>query len=164
MSERHDPDTVPEDSASEWSDQERALREERLGLASAETQPRVAQYRLLARISREPAEVALLHDFAAVVAARAEAPGEPVDDRVDLWVQRGLLAVLALTGVAFLGWDVAAWFQQLFVGEAGAADQVRATAAARWVLAIGLCVALSFLIEPWTRPAAPRQTKLESQR
>jgi len=133
-------------AAREWSDQESGLREERLGLASAGEEPRVAQYRLLARVLREPAEDSLPHDFAALVAARAEAASESAGDKVEIWVQRVLLAVLVLTCLASFGGDAVAWLQRVFAGNAGGANEVRATAG-RWVLAIGLCIALSLLIE-----------------
>lgn len=143
MSDRRDQNT-------EWGEQERALREERLGLASARTEPRVAQYRLLARVLSEPVEDSLPHDFAALVAQQAEASSETAGDGVELWVQRVLLALLALTGIAFFGGDVVALFQSVFVSGAGGAGEVRATGAVRWVFVIGLCIALSFLIELWT--------------
>ena len=156
MSDRND-----QDAALEWSDQERALREERLGLGSAFGEPRVAQYRLLARMLSEPAGDSLPYNFAALVAARADAASENAGDRVEIWVQRVLLAVLALTCLAFFDGDAVAWLQRVFAGNAGGANEVRATPAGRWVLAIGLCIALSLLIEFWTFLADQRQTRLK---
>jgi hypothetical protein len=103
MSEQRDPH-----ADREWSDQERGLREERLGLASAGAEPRVAQYRLLARVLSEPAEDSLPHNFAALVARRAEAASEMAGDRVERWVQHVLLAVLALMFIAFFAGDLPA--------------------------------------------------------
>jgi hypothetical protein len=157
MSEQRDPH-----ADQEWSDQERGLREERLGLASAGAEPRVAQYRLLARVLSEPAEDSLPHNFAALVARRAEAVSEMAGDRVESWVQRVLLAVLALTFIAFFAGDLLAWLQSAFAGGAGGADEPRGSPTARWVLAIGLCIVLSFLVELWTSLAAGH-TRLETR-
>ena len=132
----------------EWSDQERALREERFGVASANAESRVAQYRLLARILSEPAGDSLPHNFAALVAERAAVASESAGDRFELWGQRILLALFALTGIAFFAGDVVAWLQSVFVS--GGADAVRRTPTVSWAFAIGLCIALSILIELWT--------------
>jgi hypothetical protein len=157
MSEQRDPH-----ADREWSDQERGLREERLGLASAGAEPRVAQYRLLARVLSEPAEDSLPHNFAALVARRAEAASEMAGDRVERWVQHVLLAVLALMFIAFFAGDLLAWLQ-LFAGGAGAADEPGGSPTARWVLAIGLCIGLSFLVELWTSLTGPGHTRLETR-
>jgi hypothetical protein len=76
-----------------------------------------------------------------------------VGERFELWVQRGLLTVLALTGLALFGGDAVAWLRSAFLSDAGRADELRAAATARWALAVGVCIALPLLIELWTSVA-----------
>jgi hypothetical protein len=153
MTDPSDSNSALENSAPEWRDQERALREERLGLASSGAEPRVAQYRLLARLLAEPVEPSLPDNFAALVAGRAEAASDMADERFELWIQRVLLTVLTLTGLALFGGDAVMWLRSAFVSDAGRADELRAAATARWALAVGVCIALSLLIELWTSVA-----------
>lgn len=82
----------------EWEAQERALRAERAG-TGADGVPAVAQYRLVARALRTPSIDALPPDFAAQTAARAE---RIASEHVEVWLERALVALLLLAGVAAL--------------------------------------------------------------
>jgi hypothetical protein len=152
MNERKESDT-----AQEWHDQERARHEERLRYPVTRTDPRVAEYRLLARILSEPEAQRLPDNFAAFVAARAEAEYLAADDTVERWGQRVLSAALALTAITFFGADLATMAHSLFVQSesAGGVDGLSPTL--RWASAIGLCVALSFVAAQWKNAASTRQ-------
>ena len=124
--------------------------EERLGLPSSGAKPRVAQYRFITRLLSKPVEHSLPDNFAALVAERAEAASETAGVRFGLWVQRLLLAVLTMTGLAFFGANLVVWLQSAFLGDAGQPDDLRTAATARWAITIGVCIAVSLLIELWT--------------
>ena len=132
----------------EWAAQEHSEREERLGLTTMGVEPRVAQYRLIARVLSEPVNDQLPPHFAAAVAARVEAASQPADDPIDRWLQRGLFVLLALAAIAF-------WSGSLVALISG--DEMRAVPAVQWAYAIGLCIALSFLIDIWTTWSAGRK-------
>jgi len=85
--------------AHEWRLQERAMREERSGAPMDADDPRLAQYRLLSRALRTPAMEPIPYGFAAQVARGVEAAAQ-AGDRLERWLQQGLLAVLVLVGVA----------------------------------------------------------------
>jgi hypothetical protein len=96
MSTRRDFDDEREQS--EWEAQERAVRVERTN-ANASSDAAVAQYRLVARALRAPSLDALPRDFAAQTAARAE---RIASEHVEVWLERALVALLLLVGVAAL--------------------------------------------------------------
>jgi hypothetical protein len=129
----------------DWTAQERAELEERLGLGSTEVEPRVAQYRLIARVLSEPVDVPIPADFAAAVAARVETAAQPADDPFDRWFQRGLFPLLALAAIVFVTRALAAPTH---------AGDLRMVTAVQWAYAIGVCIALSLLIEIWTTSSA----------
>jgi hypothetical protein len=97
MSTRRDFDDEREQR--EWEAQESALRAERTGTAAGGGDPAVAQYRLVARALRAPSLDVLPHDFAAQTAARAE---RVASELVEVWLERGLIALLLLAGAAAL--------------------------------------------------------------
>ena len=128
----------------EWEDQQRAVRDERIGAGSAGTEPRIAQYRLIARVLREPVQDGLPPDFAAMVAARAETSAHEAADRRDLWLERAAFAGLAATATVMFGGDLLSMLRQLIVdvGADGAA-------ARQWSMAIGVCLTLTLSIDVW---------------
>ena len=97
MSTRRDFDDEREQR--EWDAQERALRAERGG-AHAAGDASVAHYRIIARALRTPPLDALPADFAARTAARAER--ESRGEHLEVWLERGLVALLVLAGVGAL--------------------------------------------------------------
>jgi hypothetical protein len=82
----------------EWEAQESALRAERAN-ANTGSDAAVAQYRLVARALRTPSIDALPRDFAAQTAARVE---RIASEHVEVWLERALVALLLLAGVAAL--------------------------------------------------------------
>jgi hypothetical protein len=96
MSTRRDFDDEREQR--EWQAQEGAMRAERAN-ANAGSDTVVAQYRLVARALRAPLLDALPRDFAAQTAARAE---RIASEHVEVWLERALVALLLLVGVAAL--------------------------------------------------------------
>ncbi len=82
----------------EWALQERARQEERRGAPMAADDPRLGEYRLLARALRTPAMEPVPEDFAAQVARRVEA-ASAVSDRFEQWLQQALLAALAFAAI-----------------------------------------------------------------
>jgi hypothetical protein len=138
----------PPSAEQEWAAQERAEHEERLGLAPKAVEPRVAQYRLIARVLSEPVDDEVPAGFAAGVAARVGVASQPADDQFDRWFQRGLFALLALAAIAFVVRALAALTN---------GDDRHAVPAVEWAYAIGACIALSFLIDIWTTWSAGRE-------
>jgi hypothetical protein len=63
-------------------------------------------------------------------------------------VQRVLLAVWTMTGLALFGGDVVVWLQSAFASDARP-DDLRAAATARWAFTTGVCIAVSLVIELW---------------
>lgn len=103
-----------------WLAQENALREGR--------DPRD---RLLAHVLAEPMLAPLPDDFAAQVARLARQPQN--DDRIEAWLQYGLLGLLALVGVEVV-WPVLAQWQATVPGDATMPG---------WLSLVLLCLALS---------------------
>lgn len=135
----------------EWDAQERALREERLGVPVG-PDPRVAEYRLLARALRHPPLDAVPVDFATQVARRAAA-GPAFDERLEGWLLRGLVTLFAVATLAVAGLYGGAWWPS---GDAlGAALP---DGAGTWASAVIACVALSWLLQGVMRQvdAGPR--------
>ena len=132
-----------ESNAGEWADQERAVSDERIGAATADLDPRVAQYRLIARVLREPVEEALPPGFAAMVSARSEAASRVADDKRELWTQWALFALFVVGALAGFAGDLVALVRSIVVsaGADGPAEPVR------WAAAIGACLALTLLVE-----------------
>ncbi len=96
----------------EWQAQESALRAERAG-ARASGDPDVAQYRLIARALRNPPLAPLPSDFAARVAASAERSSRGANESVEMWLERGLVALLLLAGAAALLVYNGDWLREL---------------------------------------------------
>jgi hypothetical protein len=135
---------------SEWEAQERALREERQGAAAASGDARVAAYRLIARVLRDPPLAPPPEDFAARTAARVELAARILDDRVELWLQRALLGLLVLGGAAATVVYGGEWLRAVAVRMAERAD-LGALTGAGWALAVAACVGLSAAVERFAR-------------
>jgi hypothetical protein len=139
MSTRRDFDDEREQR--EWDAQESALRAER-ARAGASDDAATAQYRLITRALRAPALDALPSDFAARTAARAEREARIAGERVEVWLERGLVALLLVAGVAALLFyrDEPLFELSLSLPE-GAYFGIRTVLS--WSLAIAACVGLS---------------------
>lgn len=122
----------------EWQLQERALREQRSGIAGGDD-PLLAQYRQVARALRQPAAGTPPAGFAREVAAVALASGPP-DVRLELMLLRalsGLLGVSAIVAAMLYGGQWLPAFAALLPATASGA-------AFNWALALGACLALSW--------------------
>jgi len=123
----------------EWDAQESALRAERTGSRSSGVG--VAEYRLIARALRAPRLDPLPGDFAARTAARAVLEQRVANETVEIWLERGLVALLLLAGVAAL----LAYRDSLpalsFSVPAGAAVGIQSVLS--WSFAVAACVGLS---------------------
>ena len=125
----------------EWDAQERALRAERSGSADVGTAD-VAQYRLIARALRTPELDALSMDFAAQTAARARSEVHVANESVEVWLERGLVALLLVAGVAAMrAYDIDAWLGFSFSIADGAAAGIQSVLS--WSLAIAACIGIS---------------------
>lgn len=128
----------------EWETQERALREERLGVPSAGEDARVLRYRQLSRALSQPLELALPADFAEQVVGRIEAEKAAAGER-DRRFERGLITTLvAVFGLA-IGGVIAitgfSWLQPLL--------PYARTLGSPWLLALLACVGVSRLFQGW---------------
>ena len=123
----------------EWQMQERALREQRSGIAGGDD-PVLAQYRQVAGALRQPSIGAPPPDFArAVAAAVAVASGAP-DMRLELLLLRtlcGLLGVSAIVAVVLYGGQ---WLPAF----AATLPAMATGTAFNWALALGACLCLSW--------------------
>lgn len=130
----------------EWQLQERALREQRSGIAGGDD-PLLAQYRQVARVLRQPSAGAPPADFArAVAAAVAAAPASP-DTRLELLLLRalsGLLGVSAIVAAVLYGGQWLPAFAALLPATATGT-------AFNWVLALCACLGLSWSFGRWQR-------------
>jgi hypothetical protein len=126
----------------EWDTQESALRAERAGAAGTGDSADVAQYRLIARALRTPPLGSLPSDFAARVAARVEVSSRGANESVELWLERGLVALLVSAGAAALIVYNGDWLRELSFSVPERA-QFRIQTIVSWSLAIAACVGIS---------------------
>ena len=127
----------------EWDAQESALRAERAG-SVANGDAEVAQYRVIARALRTPQLDAIPRDFAAETAARALREARLASETVEVWLGRGLIALLLLAGAVAL---------RVYGGESSLGLSFRVPDAAAlnvqavvgWSLAVAACVGISSL-------------------
>lgn len=142
----------------EWEAQERALGDERAALKNAGGRGRdgsgleaaVAEYRLIARVLRNPPLAPLPSDFAARTAARVRA-ARAANEGVEIWLERGLLALLLLGGAAALFVYSGDWLRELsFEVPEGAVAGIRSVAS--WSIAVAACVGISSAFSLARRP------------
>jgi hypothetical protein len=128
----------------EWEIQERAWRAERARAADDGGDARAAEYRLLARVLRDPPLAHLPVDFAHQAAVLAE---RAADDALERALLRfGLVAVAAvvIAGVAVVGPQ---WGAVL----GAASGNPAAVGPLQWTLAVLACLGFSSVIEHWVR-------------
>lgn len=132
----------------EWDAQERAILEERAG--AAQNDGRVDEYRLLARVLRNPPIDPIPDDFASRMAVQAE--GRNVaSERLEAWLQAGLLALLGAGSIGTVVFVGLRWPQLLdYLVPESATGSVPV-----WVGAILACMALSSLIDRFLRRNDP---------
>lgn len=129
----------------EWQAQERALREERERADVHSTghlvaEPRIAEYRLVARALRQPMPDLLPADFAQQLAARIG--HVPLDTRLERWLMRLLIGAMAVSGIVAMLIYGAGWWDAV----ASSVPQTSATTI-NWIYAVGACMAGSWLFE-----------------
>ena len=125
----------------EWDAQERALAAERADSIAFGSKD-LAQYRLIARALRRPPLDALPTDFAAKTAARALREARIANDNVEVWLGRGLVALLLLAGaLAISAYGGESWFGMSFTLPERAAFEIEIVLS--WIFAIAACVGLS---------------------
>jgi anti-sigma factor RsiW len=125
----------------EWDVQERALHAERTG-ARPNDDADVAEYRLVARALRNPPLSPIPSDFAARVAASVERSSRGASESVEVWLERGLVALLLLAGATAVVVYNGDWLRELsFSVPERAAVGIETIVS--WSLAIAACVGLS---------------------
>lgn len=125
----------------EWDVQERALRDERGGLAVTSDDAALADYRRIARALRTPLPP-VPADFAADVARAAPATPAADGERLERGLLRGLFMLLALSMLAVGGYFGGEWLRAL--SQLVARTPVNA---GHWLLALLACVALSWMLQ-----------------
>ena len=128
----------------EWQAQERALQDARAGTPS--TDPLAARYRAVAEALRAPLPELLPPDFAARVAAQVR--HVPLDARFEGTLVRTLTALLGLSGAV-----TAALYGRQWLPAILGPLQLDSASALNWALALGACVAITWLAEPLRRVA-----------
>ena len=123
----------------EWDAQESALRAERTGGRAGDAG--VAEYRLIARALRAPPLDAVPSDFAARTAARALREQRVANETVEIWLERGLVALLLLAGAAALIAYRDSLPELSFSVPSGATLGIQTVLS--WSFAVAACVGLS---------------------
>ena len=95
--DRHEPKRTPHEL--EWQAQEHALEQERRGLPLDDADPRLAEYRLIARALRSPAMEPPPFDLADGIVRHVEA-SIALGERLERWLLRVLGAIFAIAVVA----------------------------------------------------------------
>ena len=126
----------------EWQLQERALEDERRGVTRQTAEGALAQYRLIARVLREPSSDALPPDFAADVAAQVERAVELEDDRLEKWLQRVLLSVLFAAGAM-----VALVMGSRSMAMLSASTWGKTGSSADWIVVAALCLLVFCIVD-----------------
>lgn len=145
----HELELENERGQREWEAQERALHEERSGAPSTHDRS-VDAYRFVARALRCPPLTPLPSDFAARTAARARA-ARAANEHVEIWLERGLVALLVLGGAAALLVYNGDWLRELELSvPEGAAMGIRTVAS--WSIAVAGCVGISAALSLARKP------------
>jgi hypothetical protein len=129
----------------EWDAQEHAMRSERAGSAGA-GDAESEQYRLIARALRTPQLDAIPRDFAAQTAARALREERIANETLEVWLMRGLFALLVLAGAVALrvyGGDALAGLSYKLPETATPGIQ----SVVGWSFAVAACVGISSLLK-----------------
>jgi hypothetical protein len=154
MIQHIDDRILPFDDAAherEWLAQERAMRRERLQLDPAGDDARSQRYRLLARTLREPLPDALPVDFAQQLARRVAATparGAASGTSFEAGLMLTLAIALAVAAVAVVAMYGSAWLPSFI-----SILPTPHASATRWLLALGGCLGVSWLLGQWQRHA-----------
>jgi hypothetical protein len=125
----------------EWDAQENAMRAERAGSAAA-GDAEFEQYRLIARALRTPELDAIPRDFAVETAARALREQRIANETFEVWLGRGLVALLLLAGaVALRVYGSESLFGFSFSVPDGATPGIQSVVG--WSFAVAACVGIS---------------------
>jgi len=125
----------------EWDAQENALRAERAG-SGVTGDANAAHYRLIARALRTPQLDAIPRDFAAQTAARALREERLANESLEVWLGRGLVALLVLAGaVAIRVYAGESLLNLSFSVPEGATGGIQAVVG--WSFAVAACVGIS---------------------
>jgi hypothetical protein len=139
MSSRNDFDSEREQR--EWDAQESAMRAERAGSAPG-GDSEAEQYRLIARALRTPPMGAIPLDFAAQTAARAAREARLANETVEIWLGRGLVALLLLaSAVAIRVYGGESLLDFSFSVPEGATFGIQSVLS--WSLAVAACIGIS---------------------
>lgn len=148
MTQHTDDHVPPFDNAAherEWLAQERAMQRERLQLDPAGDDARSRRYRLLARALREPLPDALPPDFAQQLARRVAAiPARGVASGTSF--EAALMLVLA-TALTVATVAVVAIYGSAWLPSFTTILPTPHAPATRWLLALGGCLGVSWLLE-----------------
>jgi hypothetical protein len=131
----------------EWELQERALHAERRGDAPSDD-PRVMQYRLVARALRQPLFDPMPADFARHVATRLQFSMDAADERFEIWLQRGLVALFAIASVGTLLYFGNDWWNELALA-ARQSFNLEFIAVGSWTIPLAACLGVSWLVGRW---------------
>lgn len=141
----HIPDHDPVER--EWQAQERARREEQLGLDPSASDPASRRYRPVAQALRQPLAEQLPADFAQRIAQRIEQEVArdvaPAEARFERNLVRGLVAVFAVAAGVIVAIDGREWLQAMPLG------WLAGTLANPWLLVLSACLAASGLLGLW---------------
>jgi hypothetical protein len=125
----------------EWDAQENAMRAERAG-STAAGDAEFEQYRLIARVLRTPQIDVIPRDFAAQTAARALREERIANETLEVWLGRGLVALLLLAGaVAIRVYGGEALLGFSFSVPDGATPGIQSVLG--WSIAVAACVGIS---------------------
>ena len=125
----------------EWDAQENAMRAERAG-STAAGDAELARYRLIARALRTPQLDLIPRDFAAQTAARALREQRIANETVEVWLGRGLVALLLLAGaIAIRVYGGEALLELSFSVPDGATPGIQSVVG--WSFAVAACIGIS---------------------
>lgn len=138
----HDPRLSASEEL-EWSAQERALGEERAGLAPGQGDSSLHAYRYMARLLAQPPDEQLPPDFARQVARRAQQAASPVDTRLERRLLAALVAAMGLAGLVALMLYGDEWLPSLDQGVVGT------LLSKPWMWVLAACLGGSRLSRQW---------------